>query len=63
MVVSIDAKGLLKKKSPFLHGKSLEESRYRRNVLNTIKAIYNTPTANIALNETLKVSLLKPQMR
>ena len=64
MIISIDAKKAFDKiQHPFMI-KTLSKIGIEGSFLNTIKAIYEKPTANIKLNgKKLKVFLLKPGTR
>lgn len=62
MAISIDTKGAFENPH-FLVIKVLKKVGIEVVYLNTIKATYNIPTANTALNEKLKASLLKSRLR
>ena len=65
MIISINAeKAFDKIQHPFMIKKTLQKAGIEGTYLNTIKAIYNKPTANIILNsENLKALPLKSGTR
>jgi hypothetical protein len=62
MILSIDAEKAFDK-IQYLFMKALKKLGIERIFLNTIKAVYDKPRANIILNEELKLFLLKSGTR
>ena len=63
MIISIDAKAFDKIQYPFMN-KTLQKMGIEGTYLNTVKAIYDKPTANIILNgEKLKAFPLRSGRR